>query len=207
MWKKHITDDWDYRTNSHTLWKTLSGLSNKKTKQQKNTSIQFNNKTATTNKDIAQGFTHQFTNTTTHKTEIENRQTMRAIHKLQTTEQTKLAIKNAATNKSTGPDGINIQHLKHLGERAIKYLTDIYNIVLNTNNIPDTWKLAKIIPIHKRNKPANLGTSYRQISLLSPIAKTLEKIILPCITTNIPNVHTQKASKNNTPLLLHYKNK
>ena len=126
---------------------------------------------------------------------------MSAIHKLQTThiqittEQTKTAIKSAATNKSTGRDGINIQHLKHLGEKAIEYLTDIYNIALNTNNIPDTWKLAKIVPIHKPNKPTHLGTSYRQISLLSPIAKTLEKIILPYITSNIPDITTQHGFK------------
>jgi len=40
-----------------------------------------------------------------------------------------------------------------------------------------------------------MGTSYRPISLLSPIAKTLEKIILPDITQNIPNLPTQHGYK------------
>ena len=55
------------------------------------------------------------------------------------------------------------------------------------SNIPQTWKLEKIVPILKPDKDPGQGTSYRPISLLSPIAKTLEKIILPHITQNIPN--------------------
>ena len=47
------------------------------------------------------------------------------------------------------------------------------------------WKLANIIPIHKPNKDTDMGTSYRPISLLSVVAKTLEKCLLPYITANI----------------------
>ena len=68
-------------------------------------------------------------------------------------------------------------------------------MALNKNLIPHIWKLAKIIPIHKPNKPAHVSTSYRPISLLSPIAKTLEKIILPHITTNIQNNTRQHGFK------------
>ena len=46
---------------------------------------------------------------------------------------------------------------------------------LNNNIIPHTWKLANIVPIPKPNKDIDKGTSYRPISLLSVIAKTLEK--------------------------------
>ena len=47
----------------------------------------------------------------------------------------------------------------------------------------------------KPNKDPNQGSSYRPISLLSPIAKTLEKVILPYITTNIPNNKHQHGFK------------
>jgi hypothetical protein len=57
----------------------------------------------------------------------------------------------------------------------------MYNIAINSNTIPHIWKLAKIIPIPKPGKDTNIGSSYRPISLLSPIAKTLEKIILDTI--------------------------
>ena len=74
------------------------------------------------------------------------------------------------------------KHLKHLEPIAIKHLT---NITININTIPQIWKTSKIIPITKPNKNPSLPSSYKPIALLSPIAKTLEKIILLHITTNI----------------------
>ena len=52
----------------------------------------------------------------------------------------------------------------------------MYNTSLNNNIVPHTWKLANIIPIPKPNKDMNIGTSYRPISLISVIVKTLEDI-------------------------------
>ena len=66
---------------------------------------------------------------------------------------------------------------------------------LNTNIIPHIWKLANIFPIPKSNKDIDKGTSYRTISLLSVIVKTLEKSLLPYITANIPNTPTQHGYK------------
>ena len=66
---------------------------------------------------------------------------------------------------------------------------------LNKNIIPHTWKLANIVPIPKPNKDTDKGTSYRPISLLSVIAKTLEKRFVPYITANIPNTPMQHGYK------------
>ena len=33
LWKQHITEIWDHKTNTHTLWKTINGLSHKKKKK------------------------------------------------------------------------------------------------------------------------------------------------------------------------------
>ena len=55
--------------------------------------------------------------------------------------------------------------------------------------------MANIVPIQKPNKDINKGTSYRPISLLSVIAKSLEKSLLPYITANIPNTPTQHGYK------------
>ena len=71
----------------------------------------------------------------------------------------------------------------------------LFNLSLFNNSIPSIWKLAKIISILKPNKDPNQGTSYRPISLLSPIAKTLEKSILPYITLNIPQIEHQHGFK------------
>ena len=106
---------------------------------------------------------------------------------------------------STGPDGLNIRHLKHLGPKGLDYLTKILNLSLNKNIIPQIWKLAKIIPIPKPNKDPHQGSSYRPISLLSPTAKLLEKIILPYITNNIPMIYHQHGfkTKHSTTTALH----
>ena len=111
-----------------------------------------------------------------------------------TTEQVLAAIKNSKNYNSTGPDNINIKHLKNIGKHGLQYLPNIYNAAINDNKIPHVWKLANI-PIPKPNKDINIGTSYRPISLLSVIAKTPEKVILPYITQNIPNITTQHGFK------------
>ena len=59
----------------------------------------------------------------------------------------------------------------------------MFKRALNKNIIPHTWKLANIVPIPKPD--TDKGTSYRPICLLSVIAKTLEKSLLPYITYTI----------------------
>ena len=66
---------------------------------------------------------------------------------------------------------------------------------LNTNIIPHIWKLAYIVPVQNLNKDIDRSTSYRLISILSVIATTLEKSLLPNITANIPNTPTQHGYK------------
>ena len=94
---------------------------------------------------------------------------------------------------------------KNLGPKGLDYLTKILNLSLNKNIIPQIWKLAKIIPIPKPNKDPHQGSSYRPISLLSPTAKLLEKIILPYITNNIPSIYHQHGfkTKHSTTTALH----
>ena len=71
----------------------------------------------------------------------------------------------------------------------------MFKTALNKNIIPHTWKLANIVHIPKTNKDTDNGTSYRPISLLSVIAKTLEKSLLPYITANMPNTPMQHGYK------------
>ena len=71
----------------------------------------------------------------------------------------------------------------------------MFKTALNKNIIPHTWKLANIVPIPKPNKDTDKGPSYRPISLLSVIAKTLEKSLIPYITANISNTPMQHGYK------------
>ena len=100
-------------------------------------------------------------------------------HKLQgynitlTTTQVQEAIKQSKNNNSQGPDKLNIRHLTHR-----PYWTRMLKAALNTNIIPHIWKLANIVLIPRPNKDIDKGTSYRPISLLSVIAKTLKSLFL-----------------------------
>ena len=109
-----------------------------------------------------------------------------------TTTQVQLANSNSTNNNSTGPDDINIRHLKHL--RPL-YLTNMYNTALNTNTILQLWKRAIIIHIPKPNEDHNMSTNYQPISLLSLIPKIQEKTLLAYITENIPVIFHQHGLK------------
>ena len=201
QWKKKLEQIGDHKKNSHTLWNTINYLSGKRPPSHPNTTITFNGKQALTPQQKASGFNKQFVNVTRHTTKPANRKIDKHVKSLPapniqiTTTQVYAAITKASNNNSTGPDNINIRHLKHLGPFAIQYLTNLLNLALNHNIIPQIWKLAKIIPIPKPNKDPCVGTSYRPISLLSPIAKTLEKVLLPYITPNLPQIKHQHGFK------------
>ena len=136
---------------------------------------------------------HSIRNTLKHETHKTNRSIDRATQNIQgynitlTTSHVQEAIKQSKNNKSQGPGKLNIRHLKHIGPLGLAFLTSMLKTALNTNIIPHTWKLANIVPIPKPNKDTDKGTSYRPISLLSVIAKTLEKSLLLYITANISN--------------------
>ena len=153
-------------------------------------------------------FHHTIHKHATHKT---NRHINRATHNMQgynitlTTSQVQEAKKQSKNSNSQGPDKLNIRHLKHLGPLGLAFLRSMFKTALNKNIIPHTWKLANIVPIPKPNKDTDKGTSYRHISLLSVIAKTLEKSLLPYITTHIPNTPMQHGYKtqHSTVMVLH----
>ena len=119
LWKEHLDAHWDHMHNTHILWKTTHGLSNRSPPPTLNTSITFCNKIVTTPKHMANCFTKQFTNTVKHAIPKTNRYTNRATHKIQwynttlTTTQVQEAIKQSKNNNSQGPDKLNIRHLKH----------------------------------------------------------------------------------------------
>ena len=203
IWKEHLDAHWDHRHTTHIMWKTIHILSNRAYPPTLNTSIIFSNKTATTPKHIANCFTKQFTNPVKHatnKTIYINRETQQIQgHNITlTTTQVQEAIKQSKNNNSHGPDKLNIRHLKHIGPLGLAFLTSMLKTALNTNIIPHIWKLANIVPIPKPNIDIDKGTSCRPISLLSVIAKTLEKSLLPHITANIPKHPRNTGTKHTT---------
>ena len=85
-------------------------------------------------------------------------------------------IQNLPSKNSCGLDGISSKLIKIIEPAIIKPLTLLINQVLNTGIFPDELKIAKVIPLFKKDDPTLLK-NYRPISLLSTIAKVMEKII------------------------------
>ncbi|GFS06024.1 RNA-directed DNA polymerase from mobile element jockey [Elysia marginata] len=65
----------------------------------------------------------------------------------------------------------------HLGPHALSTLLDLFNNSWRMGCVPEVWKEAHIIPIHKKGKSKTDPISYRPISLISCVGKLLEKII------------------------------
>ena len=143
---------------------------------------------------IANKLVHQFTPPPIRLTgDKSKRQLKRQFHQLPLTgtlsftpADTKEAIRLAKSSTAIGLDEMSTLHLKKLAQGAINYLTNIFNLSISTGQIPEIWHKAIIIQILKPGKDNNIGKNWRQISLLCPAAKTLDKLLLPKILTHIP---------------------
>ena len=80
-------------------------------------------------------------------------------------------------DKATGEDAITYSMLRHLPEVGLQTLLKLFNQIYSSGILPQKFKSATIIPIHKPDKNPKEAGSYRPISLTSHIGKTLETII------------------------------
>ena len=94
-----------------------------------------------------------------------------SIHELNCT------IRQLKNKKATGKDGISNEMIRHLGSLAKQKLLDIYSHSWNIGTFPTSWKEAIIIPILKKGEDRHSKTSYRPISLLSCLGKTMERMV------------------------------
>ena len=85
-------------------------------------------------------------------------------------------INNLPNKNSCGFDGISTIVMKSIKNVILKPLTLIINQIINTGVFPNKLKIAKIIPIFKKDD-RTLFTNYRPISLLPIFSKVIEKVI------------------------------
>nr|KAG5696843.1 hypothetical protein BaRGS_030967 [Batillaria attramentaria] len=120
------------------------------------------------------------------KTEDVRRRTKQELRKKTPTESmsadfTLQELNNASrqlkNKKAPGRDGITNEMIKHLGRHAKQKLLEIYNQSWNSGEFPASWKEAIITPILKKGKDKHNKTSYRPISLLSCLGKTMERMV------------------------------
>ena len=80
------------------------------------------------------------------------------------------------SNKAFGPDGIHGKILKQCAVSLAYPLSILFNLSYNTGCIPREWKLAHVVPVHKKGAKENIE-NYRPISLTSLVMKTFERIL------------------------------
>ena len=78
--------------------------------------------------------------------------------------------------KSLGPYSIPICILKLFNDFFSLNLSRIFNLCFETGIFPDLCKIAKVIPVHKKDDPS-FCVNYRPISLLPIFSKILEKLM------------------------------
>ena len=79
-------------------------------------------------------------------------------------------------SKSTGPNGIPVFILKAFKGFFSYWLSKLINLCFETGEFPSILKIAKVIPLHKKESVLNF-LNYRPISLLSVFSKIYEKSI------------------------------
>lgn len=79
-------------------------------------------------------------------------------------------------DKPPKPNQINKTFLRDFADVLVDPLTNIFNRITTSDNIPDQWKCFEIILLHKKRDKSQLN-NYRSLSLFSKLCKALMKII------------------------------
>lgn len=84
------------------------------------------------------------------------------------------AMKNG---KSTGEDNIPIELFKNCDEKYLLNIVDIFNNIIETEDIPKNWLCSTIILIHKKGSTSDIN-NYRPITLTDHLYKLFMRMIL-----------------------------
>ena len=85
-------------------------------------------------------------------------------------------VNSLKNKKSYGSDEISNNLLKLIIPYIINPLVHIFNISLLTGVFPSDMKIAKVIPIYKKDD-STLLSNYRPVSILSSFSKILERLV------------------------------
>ena len=99
-------------------------------------------------------------------------------------------LDNLDINKAQGPDAISGAVLKNCSKTLAYPLSILFYLSYNTGYIPQEWKLANVVPVHKKDDK-NKVTNYRPISLTSLVMKVFERILYDeLLTRTIDKIDT-----------------
>ena len=100
------------------------------------------------------------------------------------TDEVQKVLEELNPNKAIGPDNIPARILKECAEVLAPNLTRIFNKSLHDGKVPDSWKIANVCPVFKKEEKTDIE-NYRPISLLSIASKCLERCIFNRIILHV----------------------
>ena len=83
-------------------------------------------------------------------------------------------LKNIDSNKSTGLDELPAKFIKDSADIIKNPVTYIVNLSISTAQVPKELKLARVIPLHKKQSTLE-ASNYRPVSILCILSKVLER--------------------------------
>ena len=178
-----------YKHDIKNTWKTISSLLCKSSKKNNPIKeIKINDKLCTNQKDICNGFNSFFVNIgpklaseinennkIPYSSYLKKVITSEFMFDLITEDDINKIVTSLKPKASAGYDGLSLKMLKLITPHVIKPLTLIINQSLITGIFPEKLKIAKVIPLFKKDDKL-LMDNYRPVSLLTSISKIFEKV-------------------------------
>ncbi|MES9881290.1 MAG: reverse transcriptase family protein [Sedimenticola sp.] len=130
-----------------------------------------------------------------NQTEHNDRGTNEEINTPITSEEILKVIKSLKNNKANGIDSVVNEHLKHTAHIMLPTYVKLFNIILDTGVIPESWTIGIIKPIYKKNGDFNDPGNYRPITLLSCFGKLFTAIINKRLTKFAEEHHVIRDSQ------------
>ena len=85
-------------------------------------------------------------------------------------------LKGLKSSKATAIDGLDSYSLKISASLVAAPIHHLISLSVMQQKFPSVWKLAKILPLHKKGDVLD-RKNYRPVSILSPVSKVLERAI------------------------------
>jgi hypothetical protein len=174
--------------NMRNTWKILNSIL-KSSKNQISSKFVKNNNSITQPKEIANEFNRYFANigptlaaSINHSGKDFNsylkNSHFSATCFLQPTDKEEILqiIGKLGSRKSPGHDNIKSDIVKSVAHEISYPLTILLNLSLSTGKVPNDMKIAKVVPIYKKDSPEEFG-NYRPVSVLPTFSKILERIV------------------------------
>ena len=85
-------------------------------------------------------------------------------------------IAGLKNSKTAGVDFLDTTAIKMISKDVVPAITHIVNLSIRCSKFPESWKYAKIIPLHKKDDILN-PKNYRPVAILPILSKILERAI------------------------------